>query len=71
MVKGKINVMPTHSDMNYVLGDMTLSNAISKSGGTECWAKKLGLSIKKSESLYGGYFENICMQQLTKKRIRL
>ena len=60
----KINSFPTHSLMHEVTGNLSLSNAISKHGGTRYWANRLGLEIKTCESKIGFEYECECMSYL-------
>lgn len=48
-----IDTMPSHSQMETVLGNASLSGAISKRGGSEFWASKFGLEVKACESKTG------------------
>lgn len=62
--KEKLKTFPTHSLMNKSTGAFSLSCAISKHGGTEYWAKKLGLEIKRCESQFGKEKELYCMEYI-------
>lgn len=64
MKKAKINSFPTHSLIKDVTGSYALSNAISKHGGSQYWAEKLGLEIKPCESKFGEEYELECMKTL-------
>ena len=61
MNKAKINTFPTHKIMNGITGSYALSVAVSKHGGTNYWAEKLGLEIKPCESKFGEEYELKCM----------
>ena len=52
-----INRMPSSSETELILRDSTLSNKLSKTGGFNMWADKLGLEVKKSETQLGHRFE--------------
>jgi len=55
---------PTHSEMEHFYGNKSLTNKISKSGGTKYWANKLGYGVKKCESEFGDYFERYAMNDI-------
>lgn len=57
---------PTHSEMVEFLGNKSLTNKISKSGGTKYWAKLLGYEVKVCESEFGNYFEKYSIEDITK-----
>ena len=60
----KLNAFPTHKQMDEVTGSKALSNAVSKHGGTNYWAEKLGLEIKPCESKFGEEFELKTMEYI-------
>lgn len=64
MEKGKIESMPTHTQMDSIIGNAGLSCAISKRGGSVYWANKLGLNIKPCESKFGACYEDRCIGEL-------
>lgn len=53
----KVDRMPTRNEMEQVLGNSSLTNKISKTGGFFYWANELGLETKESETSEGQYFE--------------
>ncbi len=55
---------PTHSEMNNFYGNLSLSNRVSKSGGTRYWANELNLSIKNCESELGNDFELFAIKEI-------
>jgi len=61
MQKASISTMPTLSITNEILGNSSLSNAISKHGGFAFWAKKLGLEQLKCETRLGKEHESYCL----------
>lgn len=67
MKLAKIETFPTHSLMDKVTGNTSLSNVISKHGGTAYWAKKLNLETLRCESKFGYEFECECMNLLISK----
>jgi len=56
--------MPSTSELNKMVGNYSLSNAIAKHGGFNYWAIKLNLPQKFSETKLGIEFEEICKNQL-------
>lgn len=62
-----IKRMPTMAEVNRVMQNTSLSNAISKSGGFYLWAEKLKLSVKISESDYSRDFEIKCKDYIESK----
>ena len=65
MKTAKINSMPTHTQMDEITGNMALSNAVSKHGGSKYWANKLGIDCKICESKIGYEYECECLSHLT------
>lgn len=63
----KMNTMPTHSEMREWAGDKSLTNAVSKHGGTKYFASLLGLEIKNCESKFGNGYEELCITQVEEK----
>ena len=64
---GLQNRFPTHSEIIGYTGNMKLTNAISKHGGTKYWASRMGCSIKRCESELGDYFEKYAMEDIFQK----
>ncbi len=62
-----INRMPSAREIEEVLGDSKLTNAISKRGGHYYWAKKLNVKIKESDTKTGIDFENIAIKLFESK----
>lgn len=60
----ELNRFPTHSEMIEYFGNKSLTNKISKSGGTKYWANLLCYSIKNCESEFGDYFERFSIQDI-------
>ena len=56
--------MPSHKTMNDVTGSKALSVAVTKRGGSQRFAKMLGLKIKDSESKYGEEYEYLCIEHI-------
>lgn len=54
----KIETMPSRSQIEFVLKNSSVTNAISKNGGFAFWSVKLGLELKDSESKTGKLFES-------------
>jgi len=52
-----IKRMPTSSEIEMIMGDTSLTNKISRSGGFKYWANKLLLEIKSSETEFGNKWE--------------
>jgi hypothetical protein len=65
MQTAKITSFPSQSLMKEVTGNVGLSNAISRHGGTKYWADKLGLDMKPCESKIGFEYECECLNHLT------
>lgn len=55
---------PTHSELERFYGNKSLTNKISKSGGTKFWANKLGYGVKDCESEFGDYFERYALEDI-------
>ena len=64
-----IQRMPTNSELRDILGNYSLSNAISKRGGFLFWAEQLKLSTKKSDSKKGWEYESIVLDLMNKSGI--
>ena len=64
MKKGKIETFPTHKQMNEITGSAALSNAVSRCGGSNYWAEKLGLDTKPCESKFGEEYELKCKEYI-------
>ena len=60
----ELDRFPTHSEMIEYYGNKSLTNKISKSGGTKYWAKLLGYSVKDCESEFGDYFERYSIEDI-------
>lgn len=56
--------MPTHKMLEDVTGSKALSVAITKHGGSQRFAKMLGLKIKDCESRFGEEYEFLCMDHI-------
>lgn len=56
--------MPTKKQCDEYMGNCSLSNKISKSGGFNYWADKLNLKRSKSETNKGKKYENILEKYL-------
>lgn len=59
-----INRMPTTKEIELVMGDSSLTNKISRTGGFKMWAEKLGLDLKSSETSFGNEYEFIVKEIL-------
>lgn len=55
---------PTHSEMIGFYGNRSLTNRVSKSGGTRHWAKELNLPIKNCESELGNDYELFAIKEV-------
>lgn len=62
-----IDRMPSRSEMEEVLGDSKLVNAIAKRGGHYYWAEKLNIKIKESDTKTGIDYENIAKKLFESK----
>ena len=51
--------------MDLVRKDSALSVKVSRSGGFKCWALKLGLELKESETTKGWKYEEKALKDLT------
>ncbi len=67
----KLNRMPSRSEIIECCGDNSLHNAIVRSGGYYKWAEVLNLKIKKSETLMGLNYEQVCAKYLTSKNYKV
>ena len=59
-----ISTFPTHSEINNFYGNSSLTNHMSKIGGTRKWAEKLGLPIKRCESEFGNDYELFAIKEI-------
>ena len=55
-----IDTMPNQSITKNIMGDTSLNNAISRSGGFIFWANKLGIKNSGIETMFGVKFEKYC-----------
>ena len=62
-----IDTMPSHSQMDSILGNTSLSGAISKHGGSQFWASKLGLEMLQSETKIGKELEDFTYLEIENK----
>ena len=62
-----IDRMPTHSEIKSVMGNASLTNKISKTGGYKYWSKKLNLEMKDSETNFGNEWEYKVKAELENK----
>lgn len=60
----ELDRFPTHSEMIEFYGDRSLTNKISKSGGTKYWASRLG--YKNCESEFGDFYERYSISDILK-----
>ena len=56
--------MPSRSECVFQRQDESLANAITRNGGWYAWADKLGLEVKKSETLLGKTAEKSAAEML-------
>ena len=49
----EIDRMPSVSEIEHFMGNNFLTNKLAKTSGMYVWAKQLGLTVKKSETLIG------------------
>ena len=63
----EIDRMPSKSEIEEHYGDTSLTNKLSKGGGFYHYANVYGLSIKKSESMFGLRYEKIMRDMLIAK----
>lgn len=59
-----IDYFPTHSELDNFFGSKSISNLLCDKGGTEYWANKLGLPLKKSCTTFGNRFEKIALEDI-------
>jgi len=59
-----INRMPSNSEIQAVMHNTTLTNAVRRHGGFYGWAEKLELPIKESETKTGDSFEWHAIREL-------
>lgn len=58
---------PTHKELDDFYGNSSLSNAISKHGGSRYFENKLGLNISKcNNTMLGEKYEEICIKDIKK-----
>lgn len=62
----ELDRFPTHSEMVEFYGDRSLTNKISKSGGTKYWAARLGYSVKNCESEFDDFYERYSIDDILK-----
>lgn len=62
-----MDTMPTHSELDEHYGSTSVSNAISKHGGSRYFAKLLGLQIKTSETKFGEVLEDYCALEIQQR----
>lgn len=62
-----IKHFPTHTEMKKYYGDQRLIAAVSKYGGTQYWANKLGIPIKECESSFGNTYELQAIEDIEKQ----
>lgn len=60
----KLDHFPTHTEMDSVIGNKSLSCVISKRQGSLYWAEKLGLTVKYSETSFGNRHEVIAINDI-------
>lgn len=60
----ELDRFPTHSEMIEYFGDKSLTNKISKSGGTKFWANKMKFNIKDCESEFGDFYEKYAIKDI-------
>lgn len=58
------NHFPTHSEIISFYGNESLTNRITRSGGTKYWAKRLNLPIKSCESDFGDKYELYAIEHI-------
>jgi hypothetical protein len=61
------NHFPTRSEIISFYGNESLTNRISRTGGTRYWANKLNLPIKSCESELGNKYELYAIEQIKDK----
>ena len=64
MDKLGIDTFPSNSQLKNFYGNYGLCNKISKTGGFNYWANKLGLKLKNSETSVGLHWELLCLSYL-------
>lgn len=65
MSTAKIDTFPTRTLIRQITGNEALGCAISRNGGTQYWAKRLGVEMKRCESKMGHEYECMCKRYLT------
>ena len=63
----ELDRMPSRKEIELYFGNSSLTNAMSKRGGYEKYAKLLGLDMKRSETVFGKTFEVIVSDMLKGK----
>lgn len=64
--KLELDRMPSRSEMEEYYGNSALTNKLGKNGGIYHYANLYGLSIKKSESLFGLKYEKLIRDMIIK-----
>lgn len=59
-----METFPTHKELYEHFGDKSLSNAISKHGGTKYFSDKMNLKIKACESKFGEKYELLAIDKI-------
>lgn len=59
-----MDTFPTHNELYKYFGDKSLSNAISKHGGTKYFSDKMNLKIKACESKFGEKYELFAIEKI-------
>ena len=59
-----MKTFPTHSELVEYFGNVGITNAISRHGGTNYFANKMGLDIKICESSFGEEYELLTMKKI-------
>ena len=67
MVAAGVNTMPTQSITSEIIGNQSLNNAISRSGGFIFWANRLGIEHLGIETVTGREFEKVCEESIVGK----
>lgn len=62
-----INRMPSNSEIKAVIGNYSLSNKITRTGGFTYWANNIGLDLKTSDTKLGNEWEIIVKNELQNK----
>lgn len=59
-----LNRFPTQHEINDFYGNSSLSQKISKTGGTKHWADKMGFDVKYCDSEFGESFEKYAINDI-------